>query len=667
MALATMNKLTIVGLQQDKDTLYDVLIASRSVQLCSPENIELCATVADNSRVESLLVDSSDITTAIDTITNVVAHYNDAHGKQRGFTKFVVPQPTMARPLVEMHYSQLSSMSDNMAEVNNKVNDIARLNAEINSWHSRINQIDVELDKLQLYSNLPHAIDSYVDTDSTTVVLGSIVSTNLPQLQQLITEDMLAELTIVGANSSDTAVLLVVHKSCAQLVNDALSVGLNRCNVTSSVVTSKAIVHLQTQRTALNKDISHNNKQICQYCSYVPTLRTAYDYIAVQLAKVEADNGAPKTGSTMVLEAYAPADKVEGLRLSLDSMGLDVAVYAEDIAIDEEAPILYRNNAVVRQFEGVTNMYTPPSYHELDPNPIMSIFYFIIFGLMVADMGYGLVLILAGILANILIKQNSGTKSLLTLFGMCGVSAVAVGALYGTCFGYLVFDGVLPDPSMQPMVTMVLALLFGLIHIMVGFVLKMVKQVGDKQYVLAFGVSLMWALFFAFAFMAVLELALHYTGYAPFVAVDVPDIVANIGLYGLIASLVVSLLCAGGGGKVGIGKRLTSGFGGIYGLIGLFSDVVSYIRIFGLMLSSAMMAAVINDLSISMSANGILGMVACGVLLLIGHLFNLAVGMLSVYIHCGRLQYVEFFSKFYQGDGQLFQPFGSNIKYTLLK
>ncbi len=668
MALVSMSKLTFIGLQKEKDTLYDVLISSQSVQLSPVAHIDACTTVADSGRLERLLIDSDSISSAISHITQTVDKYNEVHKKDDGFTKYVVPTTTMARPLVEMSYQQLSGTADSMTEIMDMVSSVEQLRAQISNSTARISQIDSEIERLQLYKTLSHPITSYTDTDTTRVILGVIASTNIASLQALVTSDSLAELDILATSGSETLVLLVAHNSEQQLLADAQSVGLSRSSINLDILPKLRLQDLESQRRALTKDIDHCNKQICKQAQNVPTLRTASDYLSVQIAKATADNSAPKTACTFVLEGYVPTDKVAGIEGTIASSGIDVAIYTEDIPADESAPIMYHNNRVVRNFEGITNMYSAPAYTEIDPNPVMALFYFLIFGFMVADIGYGLVLAIIGLVAKYCIKQETGMKTLLVLFGMCGVSAIAFGALYGSVFGFVgLYDAPLPDPSIEPMVTMVLALLFGSVHIMVGFLMRMAKNIKYKQYVLAFGVSLMWALFFAFAFMAVLEIALDYTEYAPFVAVDVPDIVAQIGLYGLIVSLTVALCCAGGGGKLGIGKRVTAGFGGAYSLLGLFSDVVSYIRIFALMLSSAMMGAVINDLSISMMSSGIGGMIGAVVLLLVGHLFNLVVGLLSIYIHCGRLQYVEFFGKFYQGEGEMFVPFGSDIKYTLIK
>ncbi len=667
MALATMNKLTFVSLQKHKDTLYDVLISSQSVHLKPVADIEACTTVADSGSIEHLMVRADSISTAISYVTNTVADYNAKHKKKPNFTKIVVPTTTMARPLVEMSYSQLSDTGHSMDNIMGTVAHLEQLSSQVNNSRAHITQIDSEIDRLQLYKGLPRPISSYVDTASTRVVLGTVANNNLADISALITEDSLAELKVLFVGSSDTLVRLVVHASQEQLITEAFGLGLAKCTIKLDILPSVRISDLQSQRRGLVADIDYCHKQVAEQAQYVPALRTAYDYTLVQLAKQEADNSAPKTASTFIVEGYVPADKVEGIVAQLDNSGIEVAVYVDDIAEDEQAPTLYRNNSFVRSFEGVTDMYTPPTYHEIDPNPVMSLFYFVIFGMMVADIGYGLVLALIGLFAKFAIKQNTGIKSLMTLIGTCGVAAIGVGALYGSFFSCSLYSGVLPDPSLYPKVTMVLAVLFGFVHLMAGYLLQCASNIRAKKYTLAFGVSLMWALFFGFGLLAILELALDFMEYPAFSDLVIPSILSTVGLYGCIVTVAVAILCAGGGGKVGIVKRAMAGFGSAYGLLNLFGDVMSYIRIFGLMLSSAMMGVVINDLAAMVAGGSIFGSVMAVLLLVFAHLFNLVIGILGVYIHCGRLQYVEFFGKFYQGDGQMFQPFGSNIKYTLIK
>ena len=189
------------------------------------------------------------------------------------------------------------------------------------------------------------------------------------------------------------------------------------------------------------------------------------------------------------------------------------------------------------------------------------------------------------------------------------------------------------------------------------------KQVHKGRIILL--ISLIVIVFVAFI-LAILNPALDMVGYEPYLALKLPDAASTISLYVCLGALAVAIIFAGLDSKGILGKAMAS-FNAAYGLINYFSDIMSYIRVFGLMLSSALMGQVINQLAGMVLGGGGVGYVFAILLLIFAHMFNLVMGILGVYIHDGRLQYVEFFGKFYTGDGQLFVPFGCDTRYTLLK
>ena len=408
-------------------------------------------------------------------------------------------------------------------------------------------------------------------------------------------------------------------------------------------------------------------KQIVEMDGCVTQWKTYVDYLGLCLKKAEADGDLQNTAATYVLEGYCPADSQELVQQAIQNVSMCTVVNFDDIGEEEFAPTLTRNNAVVKQFEFITNMYTPPDYHEVDPNPVMSVFYFIIFGFMVADVGYGLLLLLAGVFAHFAIKQSTGLRTMLQLFGICGIAAILVGLLFGSCFSYSLFETpLIPDPSKYPMVTMILSLMLGIVHIVAGVACNMAVKIKHKQALSAWLTDFPWIVAFLALILAIFNAALDMAGYSGYDALRLPDIVSKVSLYVCLGAVGVAVVFAGLGTKGILGKIMKS-FGSAYGLINYFSDIMSYIRVFGLMLSSALMGVVVNQLGAMVSAGGGIGYVFAALVLVFAHMFNLIMGILGVYIHNGRLQYVEFFGKFYTGDGKLFLPFGSDTKYVLVQ
>ena len=131
------------------------------------------------------------------------------------------------------------------------------------------------------------------------------------------------------------------------------------------------------------------------------------------------------------------------------------------------------------------------------------------------------------------------------------------------------------------------------------------------------------------------------------------------------ASLLIVVFTAGRKEKF-FGK-IVKGFGTVYGIINYASDILSYARVYGLMLSGAVIAQIISSYSVDFIASGNIGLIALAVLLMVvGHTFNIVIGLLGAYIHDARLQYVEFYGRFFEGEGELFSPLGSKHKYIYL-
>ncbi len=664
MSIVKMKKLTLVGLVKDKDKLFDAIIKSKAVQLYDVDDIQEDSKKVSSDR-EKLLEQLTDIQSVVEYVCTEVKAYNADNKSTKNFHKVELERPTVSRPFVEMSYQQFVDMYSDYQPLLQHAQTVKQMRDKRIELTVELNKLNQQLSKLQLYRNLRHPTGYYCDTASSFVRLGTVPLSSLSMLKQLSAQYELSSITELDRDSDFALVVVVAHRSQQQFIEQLSSTGFATSTIKSDVLPSVEISLVNKQIEYTNKQIAECVQKIVDCAPYVRQWEILTDYLELQIKKRVAYDGMQRTETTFVLQGYYPVTDEQKIMSLIADVSDDVVVYTDEVAKDEEAPTLVKNNKLVSNFEQVTNMYTPPKYHEVDPNPMMSFFYFIIFGLMVADMGYGLILLLAGVIGRLAIKQDTGTRRLLSLFGVCGVAAIGVGALYGSALSYPLYTGVLPDPSKYPTTTMVICLLFGIVHLMAGILLSAVKQWRNKEYVGAICVSGMWLLFFGGLFAFVLQAALQFMDYPQFNSIVLPSLVGTIGMYTMIGSLVIIVLCAGYNRK-GFGNKLIAGFGSIYGILNYFGDVMSYIRIFGLMLSSAMMGVVINDMANMVAGNGVVGMMLSFVLLAFAHLFNLVIGVLGVYIHDGRLQYVEFFGKFYEGDGQLFVPFGSDMKHTLI-
>lgn len=665
MAIVKMKKLTLLGMDADKEAILNAFIRSKSVQLKRSADIDSLAPASVLQERESLTEKIAKFEDAITYLKDQTSNYNSENKKVKDVEKAVFPKDSFARPLTEIHYDDFLSLGDKSREIEQKLDELLTLRARQSELTNLRVQKKAEYDKVALFSKLPHPTTWYRDTESSIVQLSQAPASELENINTLAKESELVSLDVIDINSSFAILVVVAHKSEREFWEKATSYGLVKSSLSCDVLPQALLEDVARQLAGIDAELKRILAQIVEFDKDVPLLKIYIDYLSVCDKKLSAEGDMLKTLKTFVLEAYYPAEEEEKINSAISSVSDCVSVSFDEIAEDEFAPTLVKNNKVVRAFEGITNMYSPPAYRGLDPNPVMSVFYFLIFGFMVADIGYGALLVIAGLFATFVIKQQTGLKTMLQMFGMCGIGAIAVGAMFGSCFCFQLYDGIFPAPDKYPMVMMILSLILGIIHICAGIACKMALKIKRKQRLAAWLCDFPWIVVFAAFVLAIFNSALDMAAYEPYNSLHLPNIVSQISLYVCLAALAVALIFAGLGSK-GILGKLTKSFGAAYGIINYFSDIMSYIRVFGLMLSSALVGSVINNISQMVMSGGGAGYALAFVVLIAAHLFNLAMGVLSVYIHNGRLQYVEFYGKFYEGDGELFVPFCSDTKYTLL-
>lgn len=373
------------------------------------------------------------------------------------------------------------------------------------------------------------------------------------------------------------------------------------------------------------------------------------------------------TESTVMLCGWVPErmeDRVENL-LGKYSCAYELSEPEEE----DNPPILLENNAFARNFEWVLGMYSYPAYGKFDPTFVMSIFYFIIFGIMFADAGYGLVLTVACFAAVKILKPGERMERFLKMFGYCGISCMIFGVLFGAYFGdfplaimrnmmgmseeelpnlaLLGSDAanvaVLFDPLQNPMAFLVVSLGIGAIHLISGMAVKFVLLCREgKVWDAIFDIGAYWVLFAGLGLLA---------------------LVPAVGKWVAIAGVVLIVLTHGRAEK-NIVMKFVKGLLGLYDLISYASDLLSYSRILALGLAAGIIAQVVNILG-TMGGATVPGIIGLVVVFLLGHVLNIGINVLGTFVHTSRLQYIEFFNKFYEDGGVEFDPALPSEQYTV--
>ena len=389
------------------------------------------------------------------------------------------------------------------------------------------------------------------------------------------------------------------------------------------------------------------------------SLKLAADVAESRITRAEAEGKLMGIRSTVIMQGWFPAEKEEELAQVFDRYG--VAWETEDPVPEEypDVPVQLKNNRVTDALNMVTNMYSLPAYDGVDPNPLMAPFFILFYGLMMADMGYGLIMMIAALVAMAKIRPKKGTLSFCRLLLYGGVSTFIMGALTGGFFGNAPEQigkilgkpegwGVLPslfNPMTDSMLVLIGSMVLGMIHLNTGMVISAVEKVkkGDTA-------SAVWeegALWVTL--VGIILFALNKT-----VIPAIPAIIGKV----ILAVGAVMILYGGTRGATGFGK-FTSIFGTLYNtLTGWFGDILSYSRIMALMLAGSVIATVFN--TIGAIANNLVFFL---VIFLIGHALNFALNLLGCYVHDLRLQCLEYFGKFYKDGGRAFSPLAVNPKY----
>ena len=394
---------------------------------------------------------------------------------------------------------------------------------------------------------------------------------------------------------------------------------------------------------------------------------------AQDTAVIERDRAAARaalgaTGATFVLEGWTRADETENVEAAIQKVTDAYSLELRDPTEDEQVPVVLQNGKLVEPYQAVTKLYAMPVYNSIDATPLFAAYYFIFFGMMLSDTGYGLVLAIACFLLLKLIKPQGMLRQLAGVLLMGGISTVVMGFFCGSFFGVAwpeLFAGTsvqnlfpIIDPATEPVKMLVVCAAMGLVHMFFGVGIATYLCFKRKDYLGAFTDNISWF----FLIMGVLMLAAPMLG--------MPQGVATAGKWIAIVSALVILVFAGRDSK-SIGGRLAQGAFSLYGITSWLGDVLSYARIFALGLSTGVIGLVLNTLggmlNSAFQSNAfmqVIGFVLTAAVLVFLHAFMMAITTLGSFVHTARLQYVEFFGKFYEAGGRPFAPLKYNSKFV---
>lgn len=634
MAMVAMHKIYLGAMKHQKTEMLEFLQRLGAVQLTEGEKEERYLFAAEQDKKERLRKEKQ------------------LHSIQEAI-RLLLPYDTEKKPLffsgeaiTEEGWEQLADEAESGVQL---AEEALRLATKQKSLTEQETALQHKLAALSAYRAYPLPFEMH-KTEFTELFLGSLpVRTETAEINEALSA-LPAVLSLLGQDEENHYISVVCSRAARKetrslLLNHEFRELDCRGLQGTAAENSEKIKNKQLLLQQENKNLTESLKKMA---SELPRLKKLRDYLHSLLTLAAIRTESEETEMVFFLKGWVPADRSERVCRKLCDRFPGLYAETKEPEPGEEVPILLRNNRFVRPFELITELYSLPDSHEADPNPVMSVFFVAFFGMMLSDAGYGMILaLLTGFLLARYQPQGMAGKLLKILF-FGGLSTIFWGVLFGGWFGDLLTG--LPafrprwfSPLEEPMTLLIWSFVFGGVHIVAGMAIEAWQLIQNGKWPDAVFDIGSWYLLFA-------GLLFWLFGKGAFLAL----------------AGALSLILTQGRHEKNPLKALGSGLLSLYDITSYISDVLSYSRLLALGLATGVIGQVVNTMG-RLSGSSPLGILMFTVILLVGHTFNLAINTLGAYVHASRLQYVEFYGKFFTGGGRPFKPLCRETDYITVK
>ena len=534
-------------------------------------------------------------------------------------------------------------------DFSNDYENLANISGEIDSNKEEIANLETYRKELSKWLNIKESLGNLKAFNTAKFFLGTVAKKNFEPLKDKLRNFEHTYIEEISDESSQINIMLLTSNTEEkELKNELKTYSFTETNFDFDTSFTDEYEKTKNREEELKKANEKLKEKVEKLLKLIPKLLIQKEYLDNALIRETVVSNFKATDTVNIIEGYIPLDMEEEFKKIVNknsnkSNYLEITEVDKD---DEEVPILLKNSGITGLFASITQMYALPRYNEIDPTAILSIFYWIFFGMMVADFAYGLILFIISGLALIFGKFDENKKKFLKFFFALSFSTMIWGLLYGSAFGDLIkLPTQVLDSSKDFMSIFILSIIFGAIHLVIALGIKAYILIKNGHFMDVIYDVFLWYL--TLTSLIILLLAGRF---------GLSEFTKNIFIACAVIGMLGIVVFGARDAKTLVG-RIGGGLYSLYGITSYIGDFVSYLRLMALGLAGGFIASAINIIVKMLVSKGILGIILGVVVFTLGQSFNIFLSFLSSYVHTSRLTYVEFFSKFYEGGGKAFKKF----------
>lgn len=635
MAIVKMKKVTMVALQSEKNVIIENLQRFGNLQIVNlKEQFE--------SGLEELQPDSDyEAVNMLEAKLSQVKYSLDFLGR---FDKAKKPMFSPKVNIDKSEYKEYLESEEKLRGIYENCRSIDSRFTELKSSETKLNNSIIQL---MPWANLEIDLKDIGNTKNTCSIIGILAGKYEEELIAAIRDENLnAYIEKVSEEKDNIYFMIVYHKICEERILQLLKQsGWTKAAFPEFSGTPRENIERMKLEIEKFQDLKAElTKQAESMLSEMGFLEILFDLYSIEKDKKSVVKDFGKTDKTFMVTGWIPEKFSKDITKLMDTITDKYTIQFEDPGDEDEIPVLLDNPTMVRPFEMITEQYSVPNPKAVDPSTIMAPFFAVFFGMMMNDAGYGILITIITAFVLIKFKPEGGMKKMMGLMFIGGISAFVWGGVFGGWFGDLIqMKAWWFNPLEEPLKMLIFCIVLGVIHLYTGFIIQAYMNIRSGKYLDMLFDQVLWLMLLTgLMFLLLPQLAV-------------------VGKYMAIIGAAGTVIFSGRSNK-NILKRLMSGVLSLYNVTGFLGDVLSYSRLFALGLSTGVIAMVFNFMA-KMVSGGLIGNIFMVIILIAGHVFNVALGLLGAYVHSSRLQYVEFFGKFFEGDGKTFEPLKIRTKY----